>query len=220
MCRNRALPILVLGMLHGLGCGDSSSPEKSDLGPPVILEHQFLLDSAAQLGSMRFVTQDPDGPVTITCGGAFEGEGEDRMVLSRPFAELRQHWYLGTSCSAMQGDTTVNAYARLEEKYPLDQPAVLTIGQPVGLRVGVPSSWSVRASDDWSLGEVWFAVAPEPDCTSRWVRMATLLGVGRTVIDTTLTATFDAAGPHCVAIGAVDDLDQGAAQVLDVLVSP
>ena len=222
--RTPALLGLVVGIVPALGCGNpSSAPENSNLGPPVILENRIVLDSSAKLGWLRLVTQDPDGPVAVECGGAFEGAGEDSLVVSRPFADLRSQRYLSTACNATQGDTTVTTFAIMEDEYPLDNPAVLEPpDQPTSLRVGVPSAWPVRATDDWALGEVWFGIAPGhfPDCTTHWTRVATLVGAGRTVIDTTLTATFDTAGFHCVVIGAEDDLSQGRATSYEVEVSP
>src|SRR5439155_4568494 len=147
--RTPALLALVVGIVPSLGCSNpSSAPDNSNLGPPVILENRIVLGSSAKLGWLRLVTQDPDGPVAVECGGAFEGVGEDSLVVSRPFADLRSQRYLSTACNATQGDTTVTTFAIMEDG----------------------------------------------------TRVATLVGAGRTVIDTTLTATFDTVGFHCVVI--------------------
>ena len=218
--RNRSILALAIGQIV-LACSDSTPP-KVELGPPVILASSIALDSAVKLGHLRIVATDPDGPVDLSCVGAFPGEGVDSVVLVRPFAELRRaDAYLTTTCEATEGDTTVLAFAAVEHEYAIDQPpSVDLLPSDPAVHVGEPSVWMLQVTDDWAVGEYWFSTAPEPDCSLHWTRVGTWAGADRTIIDTTVTATFNTTGPYCVVLGAQDDLGRNVGMTVLVDVAP
>lgn len=219
--RNASILAVALGTLIGLACSEVTPP-KPGLGPPVILTSSITLDSAAKLGHFRFVAHDPDGPVDVSCVGAFAGEGTDSLVLVRPFTELRLAGdYLTTTCEARESDSTVVTFAGVEYEYAIDRPPSVDLPLPYPtLHVGDPSLWPLQVTDDWALREYWFSIAPgvDPDCTLHWTRVGTWPGTNRTAIDTAVTVTFTTTGPHCVVLGAQDDLGRnvGCLDVVEV----
>jgi hypothetical protein len=223
--RNASMRAVVLGVASGLACSDSTPPpEAAELGPPVILASSITLDSTAQVGHFRVVASDPDGPVHLSCGGAFPGQGVDSVALVRPFAELRfADEFLTTTCQATEGDSTVLAFAAVEYEYAIDRlPGVdLPLPHPTP-HVGEPSVWHLQVSDDWAVAEYWFGIGPgvDPDCTLQWTRVGTWPGTDQTAIDTTVTATFATTGPHCVVLGARDDLGRNVGTLMVVEVAP
>jgi len=203
-----------------LACSEPTPP-RPDRGPPVILALGITLDSTAKLGHLRVLASDPDGPVVLSCVGAFPGEGLDSLVLVLPFATLRLGGdYLHTTCFATEGDSTVYE-STLVGEYAIDRPPDVELPEPSpALRAGQPSIWRLRVADDWAVAEYWFSIAPEPDCALHWTRVGTWPGGARTAIDTTVTATFPTAGPYCVVLGAQDDLGRNVGQTNVVEVSP
>jgi hypothetical protein len=218
--RNPSMVAAVLGVAAGLACGESTPPPE-ELGPPVILASSLTLDSAAQVGHFRVVASDPDGPVHLSCAGAFAAEGVDSVVLARPFAELRfTDELLTTACLATEGDSTVPAVASVDYEWAIDRPP--EIGLPVSSaspHVGEPSVWHLQVSDDWALAEYWFSIAAEPDCSLHWTRVGTWPGADRTAIDTAVTVTFATTGTYCVVLGAQDDLGRNSGYTITVEVA-
>jgi hypothetical protein len=215
--------LVVLLVVQSLACGEPNSvpPDRANLGAPVIVDSGITLDSSAKLGQLRLVTQDPDGPVQVTCDGAFSGAAADSLVITRPFAELRFHRWLFTLCHATEGDSTITVSAAIDDEYAIDDiPAVDLPNLPSAIQSGEPSSWPVRVSDDWGLHEYWLAIAPGSyiDCTLHWARVGTWAGAGRTAIDTTLIVTFPTAGPYCVVIGTSDDVGRVVGYNYEVVV--
>jgi hypothetical protein len=106
-------------------------------------------------------------------------------------------------------------------EYAIDRPPGVDLPlSPSTVHVGDPSVWQLQVGDDWGVAEYWFSSAPEPDCTLHWTRVGTWPGAGRTVIDTTMTVTFSATGPHCVVLGARDDLGRNVGTMISVEVAP
>lgn len=221
--RTTSLVAPALGVAIGLACTDATPPpEKVQLGPPVILASSITLDSAAKLGHFRVVASDPDGPVHLSCGGAFEAEGVDSVVLARPFAELRfADEYLSTACLATEGDSTVLAFAGVESEYSIDRPPhVDLLGPSLSSHVGEPTVWQLQVTDDWAVAEYWFSIAPEPNCSLHWTRVGTWPGAGRTAIDTAVTVTFATTGTQCVVLGAQDDLGRNSGYFIQIEIAP
>jgi hypothetical protein len=144
------------------------------------------------------------------------------VVLARSFAELRLgDEFLSTACQATEGDSTVLAFASVEYEYAVDRPPDVDLpGLYPTLHVGEPSVWQLQVSDDWAVAEYWFSIAPEPNCTQHWTRVGTWPGADRTAIDTAVTVTFATTGPHCVVLGAQDDLGRNVGHLTLVEVAP
>lgn len=190
----------------------------------MILASSLTLDSAARLGHFRVVASDPDGPVHLSCDGAFAAEGVDSVVLARPFAELRfTDEFLSTACLATEGDSTVLAVASVDYEWAIDRPPEVDL--PVSSaspHAGEPSVWHLQVRDDWNVAEYWVGTAPgvDPDCTQHWTRVGTWPGADRTAIDTAVTVTFTTTGPHCVVLGARDDVGRSTGYLTVVEVAP
>jgi hypothetical protein len=204
------LAALAIGVTAGFAaCREPTRPPETG---PLVKEQSLVLDSAARAGTLHMVVHDLDGPVRISCGGAFSGEAITELMLVRPFSELRFHDYLSTVCEAVQGDDALTVFLSVEGRYAIDRPAHMEpLRIPPRIRVGEPSSWRLAMTDDWALGEYWFSIAPgvDPDCFQRWIRIGTWNGEGLQKVDTTVTVTFESPGMHCVVAGILDDREQG-----------
>jgi hypothetical protein len=177
----------------------------------------MTLDSTAQIGTLRVQAHDADGPVHVTCIGAFPGEGDDSLTLIRTFAELHTFVFVITVCTGSEAADTTSMIFEVPDQYAINRPPqVDPLTGPSDLHVGVPTDWTVHITDDWGLSEyyvsVWYS-PPGEDCVLSQNRIGVYLASwavpGRTLVDTTVTITFPVAGPYCAGVIAFDDVGNG-----------
>ena len=222
---NATWRVLALGA-SALGCTDPIDAGTTvDSGPPVVLEHSIVLDTAAQVGRQRIVARDPDGPAHIECWEAFPGEADDSLTVTRPFSELRfdQSPYISSGCAVDQAGSFTYSNDIVPYEYAIDRPPIVESSGPSGaLQAGVPSAWPVRFEDDWFLDRYWIEIAPGSWATTcgPWSQVGMWAAADRSTLDTTISITFGSSGSYCVVIGTGDDNSHNVAIAREVLVGP
>jgi hypothetical protein len=196
-----------------VACSEMNAPKPVTTGVPAVVAHSIAVDYDARVGTLSLTAADPDTLVGIQCEGAFVGAGSNTVTIIRPFAELRHHRFLNTTCTlAAAGDSPVHVGLSETPEVSLDSSP--TVGGPVPAeppRVNTPVLFTMSAVDDWGIASHWIYYARGDDinqCAANWVRARTteLAVAAREVIET-ITLTFSEPGHYCIGFATRDDFD-------------
>lgn len=202
--------MLLLGCFIA-ACGDDPI-EPPDTGEPIVTSSAIELDLDAALASFALEAADPDGPVAITCSGAFAVTGTDQVSAELPFADVRLVPELTTTCLLEQNEAVTAHTVTYTGGWDLDRAPTAEYPRPVEvMRVGTPVPLRVAATDDWSVASyalAWAAGDSEAACDAPTGTIpAVPTAAGTSAVDT-VEVSFTTPGLHCIRITAVDDAGQ------------
>ena len=205
---NCAALILVL-----IACGDEPLSPGGDTEPQVE-NSGITVDFGASMATFVLDATDPNGPVAITCTGAFPVTGTDAISVDRPLADVRLTPDAATTCVLEQGGAQVEHTVTYGGPGPLDgvpssvnpRPAdVMRTGAPVRLVVGGSDDWQLTSYDiQWAAGETTVACdAPTGDAAGTFGAAAAPPSWPEW--RDTVVVEFGSAGPHCLRLTVRDD---------------
>ena len=208
----RRLPRFALSVLAlAAGCNDDPvAPPDTDT--PAVTAASIEVDIDEKVAAFSLTADDPDGPVAISCTGAFPVTGTDAVSAERPLSEVRLIADLATTCALEENDATIEHTVTYTGSFDVDLAPRLTSPRPIEtMRVGVPVPLRFDGSDDWELASYSLAWAPGQTagaCDAPTGELpAVPTGSVTTFVDTA-TVTFTTPGLHCIRFIAEDDAGQ------------